>query len=650
MKKHFISKLLILPIIGISLASCGSNNPQESSSQTKVINSYEVSFSYPNGSVTKVSVNEGEKLTKPANPEKPLNEFVGWATDISLNNLFDFNSAINSNITLYPKFKFIGNESYQELVKLDAVDNFSYGGVISSMLPNFKEYENTDSYVKVSTVDELIWAIKNAKLDYETTWDDEINYYTQKLNKDSKVKVIEILNDLDLGYNKLSATALSSGIVENFSKSQQTKIDNDTLGILMSDMVKESGISQIKIEGISDLLIYSKNGAKLTHGGFKLTSDNNLVIRNLEFDELWQWEDSSLESPGYVIGDYDVFGWAYFKIAFCGAIWIDHCTFGKSYDGQIDVSNPDYVTNIYKYDSEGKVVIDKNGNKSRDKYTFTRAPYGANGLCEVHISNCNFNSGSDDENGYLYKMMEKIEESYQNGENKYLYYKTLRDNYNLSFEEILYGLAIPQKKGFLCGDREDLESYNEKLYVSFGNCYFKNIEDRLPKVRGGFAYIYNSIIDSKTYQDYREIIKTKGAKSINTINSKYKCALVSQGLVCGTNGDTLFDNVIIKGVEAVVKNNDSGTFGGFNFQNVRILFKDKVLEGSSPSLSLGSFNASGMSITYDKYDSHNKEIAYLENNLDNLEAKFVSGYYGTNKNIGDLFLYTNIKDYEDENK
>ena len=57
----------------------------------------------------------------------------------------------------------------------------------------------------------------------------------------------------------------------------------------MSDMLKENGISQIKIENTSNLLIYSKHGAKLTHCGFKLTSDTNVIFRNLEFDELWQW-------------------------------------------------------------------------------------------------------------------------------------------------------------------------------------------------------------------------------------------------------------------------------------------------------------------------------------------------------------------------
>ena len=104
-------------------------------------------------------------------------------------------------------------------------------------------------------------------------------------------------------------------------------------------------------ENTSDLLVYSKSGAKLTHCGFKLTSDNNVVFRNLEFDEIWQWEDSPLTTAS-AVGDYDWHGWAYFKIAFCGYVWIDHCTFGKSYDGQIDYSNPDYSANARRGVSE----------------------------------------------------------------------------------------------------------------------------------------------------------------------------------------------------------------------------------------------------------------------------------------------------------
>lgn len=174
--------------------------------------------------------------------------------------------------------------------------------------------------------------------------------------------VIEITNDLNLGYYQLSKEAKKdASIVSDFCRTSQNSIKAFT----MSEMFTENGMSQISLSNISDLMIYSKNGAKLTHGGFKLTSCDNVVFRNLEFDELWQWEDSSSLTTN-AVGDYDAFGWAYFKIAFCGYIWLDHCTFGKSYDGQIDVSNVNYTAN-------SGVAF--------------RAPYGADGG-NAYIYNC----------------------------------------------------------------------------------------------------------------------------------------------------------------------------------------------------------------------------------------------------------------------
>ncbi len=657
-----MKRKIIIPLLAISiLASCTTSSPNNTtSSNNNVIESttktvtYKIEFDYEgiNDQEITVPVGTGKKITKPTDPKKEYYEFDGWYTDSSLTNKFNFDEEVKSNLKLYPKFNFVGDDNYKYLSSIDAIDSFDDLGFVEGKIPDFSIYENTSSYVKVSTPDELINAIKNAKLEYTTSWDDTLNdnqgYFKQELKKDSTIKVIEITNDLNLGYNLLSNEAKTSGIVDNFSSKLQSKIDNNTLGIEMSDMFLENGISQIKFENISNLLIFSKNASKITHAGFKVTSSNNIVFKNLEFDELWQWEDSSKTNPSYTIGDYDVFGWAYFKIAFCGTVLIDHCTFGKSYDGQIDISNPDYVTNIYKYDSSGNVVIDKNGNKSSQYYTYVRAPYGANGLCEVHISNCNFKSGSDDQNGYLYKMMSKIEQSYQNGENKYLYYKTLRDNYNLSFEQILYGIAIPQKKGFLCGDREDRDEYNEKLYVSFNNCYFKNLEDRLPKVRGGFAWIYNSIIDSEDYYKIKNQIQI--AKNISSINSKYKCALVSQGMVASNNADVLCHNVIFKGVESVLKNNENNTTAGYELKNIRFILNNTKVEGDNPSL--GSFNASQSSLTTLNFDYHNKELIEFEKiDLDLLEERFKQEIYiGANEKFGAFMLYTKLNNYLDKLK
>lgn len=426
-------------------------------------------------------------------------------------------------------------------------DSLSANGYVKDKIGDFSEYVGTDAYRTVSTVDELVAALADAKYHYKTTFDEQTKTFTQSPADDyteenfkGTVHVIEITNDLNLGYYTLSDYAKGqTSIVEDFCRKNANQIN----AFSMSEMFTENGISQLKVENTSNLLVYSKNGARLTHGGFKLTSDTNVVFRNLEFDEMWQWEDTASASTG-AVGDYDAFGWAYFKISFCEYVWIDHCTFGKSYDGQIDYSNPVYNANAG---------------------TAFRAPYGATGSNGLHISWCKFNAGSDSQDGYLYKMMQSIEEDYQAGGNNYLYYNALREHY--SFEEILYGVAIPQKKGFLCGDsgngKEDYD-YNLSLQISFANCYFKNLEDRLPKIRGGNAVMYNCVVDSLEYISYRN--KITSAKSyVTAVNSSWKCALVSQGIVCGNGGSFYGKNCIFRGIESILKNNDKG---GTNEQGI----------------------------------------------------------------------------------
>ena len=437
--------------------------------------------------------------------------------------------------------------------------NLSADGYVKDGIGDFSVYENTSAYRKVTTAEELLQALADAKCHYSNVWDEATSTYTQvpadgytEDNFTGTVRVIEIANDLNLGYYTLSAAAKATGLVSDFA-SNASKLSPY---LYFSDDFTENGISQIKVENTSNLLVYSKNGATLTHCGFKLTSDNNVVFRNLEFDNMWQWEDGT--SSASKIGDYDWFGWAYFKISFCGYIWIDHCTFGKSYDGQIDISNPEYTATAL---------------------TAFRAPYGGDGTTAVHISWCNFNAGSDDEDGYIYQTMQSIEEDYQAHKDtaeegyvsKHAYYDKLRDG-GVTPEEILYGIAIPQKKGFLCGDSGDEYAYNLKLQVSFANCTFKNLEDRLPKLRGGNAYMYNCVVDSSEYFSYRTQLRSKSAASlVSSVNSSWKCGLVSQGIVCGNGGSVKTENCIFKGIESLLKNNDSNSAdkvsGGYQIVN-----------------------------------------------------------------------------------
>lgn len=462
--------------------------------------------------------------------------------------------------------------------------NLSAGGYVNGKISDFSQYEGTDAYRKVKTADELIQAIVDAKYHYTNVWDDDTQTYTQRpaegyTSAEGAVHVIEIENDLNLGYNVLSATAKNSGVVDDFCRTSTANVER----FVMSDMFLNNGISQIKVENTSNLLIYSKIGAKLTHCGFKLTSDTNVVFKNLEFDEIWQWEDASVATTA-AVGDYDAFGWAYFKISFCGYIWIDHCTFGKSYDGQIDYSNPVYNANAG---------------------TAFRAPYGADGGNGLHISWCNFNAGSDNKDGYLYKMMENIEEDYQSGGTNYLYYKALRDG-GASFKDILYGIAIPQKKGFLCGDDSEENkpdyTYNLSLQVSFANCKFTNFEDRIPKLRGGNAYMYNCIADSSQYYGYRATLKSLNGKTaaqiVQSVKSDWKCALVSQGILCGSGGSVKAENCIFKGIDTLLKNNDSKAKGEYVYGGYQLV-NCSYQKGASDAVYTGSSSDSGNKFTND---------------------------------------------------
>lgn len=447
---------------------------------------------------------------------------------------------------------------------------------VEGNMSDFSKYEGTDKYVKVSTADELVKAIELAKDEYTTTWDETTNSYTQTMVKEGSVAVIEITKDLNLGWLKLSADSQASSVTEDYAGRKQTA--NEKAGGQSSDMLKENGITKLKIEKINGLKIYSKNGAKLTHGGFQVTSSSDIEFSNLDMDEMWQWEDANKKQPSFKVGDYDVYGWAYFKIGFSNNIYINNCSFGKSYDGQIDISDSGYWVN--------KEIAE------------LRAPYSEAHECNVSIYNCDFHAGSTSKDGYIYKMMEKIEQDYQaNGEaSSYQYYYALRHKFGMTFDQIFNAIAVPQKKAFLCGDRNNNgKDYNYYAKINFDSCKFTNIEDRLPKVRGGFVYMSNCLYDSTEYYKARGIIELSGAKDLSKdteFNKKFKCGDTSQGIVASFEADVVCDNCVFIGIKELLKNNekyegddvnltDSEKSGGFKLINC---LYDKDVTGTFTTL------------------------------------------------------------------
>ena len=74
---------------------------------------YTVTFE-SNGGSEVTNIKTTSKITKPTDPTKDNNRFDGWYSDSGLTQLFNFDSSITSDITLYAKWTHIDNTDYQE--------------------------------------------------------------------------------------------------------------------------------------------------------------------------------------------------------------------------------------------------------------------------------------------------------------------------------------------------------------------------------------------------------------------------------------------------------------------------------------------------------------------------------------------------------
>lgn len=74
-------------------------------------------------------------------------------------------------------------------------------------------------------------------------------------------------------------------------------------------------------------------GATIRRGTIEIHGAWNIIIRNLRFRDLWEFDPT---------GEYDKLGWDYLRVTDAGKtrshhIWVDHCDFEKAYDGLLDI-------------------------------------------------------------------------------------------------------------------------------------------------------------------------------------------------------------------------------------------------------------------------------------------------------------------------
>lgn len=296
--------------------------------------------------------------------------------------------------------------------------------------------ETPDNKVVVATAEELIEAIAN-----------------------EKIQVIEIQNDLGLGYQQVSTSR--KDILDCHHEPS------------MHPILWETGVSKLRIKNKDGLRIYSTNGSRLLHTNLVIESSKNIAIENLKMDELWEWDEAS--DATYTQNDWD-----YITIQNAENILIQHCEFGKAYDGITDIKNSRNVTIAY---CKVNAVDMTNDSFYRSQFDWL----------EEHKEQCPM-------------------------------YAYLRDEAYLSQEEIMK-LCSYQFKGYLMGLPNSKEK-NENIILEYN--YFDNIKTRIPLARNSSVCLKEVYVDSSKI-NYQLLTSEKTQK----IKAKYPklVALSTYGVI-----------------------------------------------------------------------------------------------------------------------
>ena len=203
----------------------------------------------------------------------------------------------------------------------------------------------------------------------------------------------------------------------------------------------------------SNKTIYSALGnGVIKRGQLAIAGTRNIMIRNLRFRELWEWDDATA-------GAYDRNDWDYIVLvsdtdgdtvtARTRNIWIDHCDFANAYDGQIDV---------------------------------------VRGSDLVTVSWCRFGAGySDDAAAWVERQMAYLEANFS----EFPYYAWLRRS--LSAEEVL-ARARPHRKSNLVGNGASAVNAAQDtgyLNITFHHNWYHGVDQRMPRMRFGNGHVFN---------------------------------------------------------------------------------------------------------------------------------------------------------------
>lgn len=318
------------------------------------------------------------------------------------------------------------------------------------------------------------------------------------------VRVIEIMNDLDLGWNEVGSAVQTLA-------STPFRIHNAPL---LHPRLLATGVSLIDIKAKGGALtIFSANGATIRHACFNLKSTQNIIIRNLKFDELWEWDESSK-------GNFDKNDWDFIDLGNGGTvtnIWIDHCTFTKTYDGIVDIKG------------------------------------GSSGIT---ISWCKYtgDDGATNTNSWVWQQITSLESN----KASYAFYNFLRNN-GFSMTDIVTVIQGHDKTHLIGAN--SLAAENTNHTVTLHHEWFMNPWDRLPRLRAGNVHNYNIFADdtrglaAKRLRDDRA--NAMSAANKNTLNNTYSFSPFLNGSIATENGAVLVEKSLYVDCLTPLRNNQT---------------------------------------------------------------------------------------------
>jgi pectate lyase len=346
--------------------------------------------------------------------------------------------------------------------------------------------ESNPGYRKVSTPLEFAQALVSA-------------------NKNQGVKVIEIMNDLDLGWNEVG-TAIQTMSSTPFRSAAAPKLH---------PVLMQTGVSSITINPKgSGLTIFSNNGSTIRHASWNIKDTENIIIRNLKFDELWEWDEESK-------GDYDKNNWDFITLGVGGGtvnrVWVDHCTFTKAYDGIVDTKG-----------GAGSITYSWNKYEGDD--------------------------GATNPNSFVRQQIGALEAN----KAAYPMYNFLRTR-GYGVEDIV---EIVQGPGKLHAIGElSLHPDNVNSDVTFHHQWYINAWDRLPRLAGGMVHNYNILVDNEGVLEARrlrdDIAETLSPTDQNTLNNTYNFKPPINGSISTENGSMFVEKSVYIDTNWPLRNNQT---------------------------------------------------------------------------------------------